>query len=483
MAKILVTGSTGFIGKRLITALLQTGHEVYALVRIKGTHVFLEDQKNLKLLWGDLRDPEVLQELPQDIDAAYYLMHSMADISKGLLDIERQVAENFVNAMQKTHVKQIIYLGGIIDEKHLSLHLKSRLMVEDILKASGIPTTILRSSIIIGEGSASFEIIRDLVEKLPIMIAPRWIHSLCQPIAVRDVIYYLQNILFNAKCFGQTFDIGGPDILSFKEILLGFAEVRKLKRYIFSVPVLTPKLSSYWLCFVTSVRFSLASYLVETMKSNTYCRNHMIHQVLPHTCLSYEKAIESAFTSIAQNEVLSTWMDSWDITSDSPDIQKYIQVPHEGVLFDRQVVPIENGASATLERVWSLGGNNGWYAYEWAWNLRGLIDKLFGGVGMNRGRRHPSELVVGDSIDFWRVLKADKINRHLILFAEMKVPGEAWLEFKIEEVGNNDKKKYQLVQTATFRPRGVIGRLYWYSLWPIHLFIFRNMAKAIANGK
>jgi uncharacterized protein YbjT (DUF2867 family) len=295
MTKILVTGATGFIGKRLIHALLEDGHEVYALVRVKGRQIFAYERPNLTLLWGDLRDPQALKDLPADIEVAYYLMHSMSDISSGLLEIERSVAENFVAGIQKTNVLQIIYLGGIIDELEMSIHLKSRLMVESILKKSNIPTTILRASIIIGSGSASFQIIRDLVEKLPVMIAPRWVSSLCQPIAVQDVIIYLQKVMLNPECMNHTFDIGGPDVLTFKEALLRFAKMRNLKRFIISVPVLTPKLSSYWLVFITSVPFSLASYLVESMKGNTYCRENSILNIIPHACLSYEESIERAF--------------------------------------------------------------------------------------------------------------------------------------------------------------------------------------------
>lgn len=475
MANIFVTGASGFIGKRLVNALLQQNHTVYALMRIKGTQLLPEEGARLHLLFGDLQDERVLDALPQDIDAAYYLMHSMSDISHGLLELEKTIATNFVKALKKTKVKQLIYLGGILDEQRLSIHLESRKMVEEILKASQIPTTVLRASIIIGSGSASFEIIRDLVEKLPLMVAPKWVNNLCQPIAVYDVLYYLLQVMLNEGCYRRTFDIGGPDVLTFKEALLEYANMRNLKRYIISVPVLTPRLSSYWLVFITSVRFSLASYLVESMKSNTACQNSLIQTIIPHKCLTYKEALEMAFLKTAQNEVTSTWMDSWEIGTKHPDIQSYIQVPREGVLWNRQEVAIIDSPEAALQRIWTIGGKKGWYGFEWAWNMRGMLDKLLGGVGMNRGRRHPQEILVGDSIDFWRVLKADVQAKHLILYAEMKLPGEAWLEFQIQ----NER----LVQTATFRPKGVWGRLYWYLLTPIHFFLFRNMARQIAGSK
>lgn len=472
MSKILVTGATGFIGKRLISSLLNQGHEVFALVRIRGQELFPYPVENLHLIFGDLQNREALACLPSDIDAAYYLMHSMSDIIGNFIDLERMVAKNFLEALKGAKIKQIIYLSGIVGKEGLSRHLRSRLMVEEVLKSGGIPFTILRASIVVGEGSASFEIIRDLVEKLPIMVAPRWIKSLCQPISVHDVLFYLENVLLQSHCLNCVFEIGGPDVLSFKEMLLQYAEERGLKRWIITVPVLTPRLSSYWLVFITSVRFSLAYYLVESMKVDTFCRDTTITKVLPHACLSYKESIRLAIQKISQNEIISTWMDSWEIRSSNPDIARYIQVPSHGILYDEQSVALKSSPDKVLTKIWSIGGEAGW-PLDWAWSLRGLMDKFLGGVGLNRGRRHPNDILVGDSIDFWRVLKANKAERHLILYAEMKLPGEAWLEFKIE--GN------QLIQRATFRPKGLLGRLYWYAMFPFHFLIFRRMARELAQ--
>lgn len=478
MSKILITGATGFVGKRLIAFLLEKGHEVYALCRIKGTTVFPEERPNLHYLWGDLRTPETLSVLPRDIEAAYFLVHSMTEVVSDLSQTESAVAHHFVDALKKTAVRQIIYLGGIInDEKKLSPHLRSRLLIEDILKSSGIPTTVLRASIIIGAGSASFEIIRDLVEKLPFMIAPKWVSTKCQPIAIRDVIFYLSAVLLREDCFNKTFDIGGPDVLTFKELLLEYAKFRNLKRFVFEVPVLTPRLSSYWLVFITSVRLSLCFYLVESMKISSVCQRNEIRQLIPHENLTFQEALKIVFQKIAQNEVLSTWMDAWDIDEVNPSISKYIEVPKEGCLHNEQKVRLMGTREAAVERIWRIGGDTGWYAMDWAWKMRGMIDKLIGGVGLNRGRRHPTEIQVGDSIDFWRVLRADKEMGNLILFAGMKVPGEAWLEFKIV----HDKDGWYLLQTATFRPKGIAGRLYWYFFSPFHFFIFRRMAQVIAG--
>ena len=482
MAKIFITGASGFVGKRLILSLLNQGHQIYALCRVKGLPVFVEEKPNLTYLWGDLRNPETLKDLPKDIDAAYYLVHSMSDIVTNLAETELEVVKNFIDGVRSTQIKQIIYLGGIInDEKTLSPHLQSRLLVENALKNSGIPVTILRASIIIGSGSASFEIIRDLCEKLPVMVAPKWVHNQCQPIAIVDVLFYLSQVLLNPQCLNQTFDIGGPNVFTFKELMLEYARFRKLKRWIIEVPVLTPRLSSYWLVFITSVRFSLCSYLVESMKSNTVVQLGQIQKVIPHHCLSYQEALGLTFQKIAQNEVVSSWMDAWDIKGENPDIHHFIQVPQEGCLRDQKKVLIKGSKEAVIDRIWRIGGETGYYSYSFLWKIRGIFDQMIGGVGLNRGRRDPTEIQAGDSIDFWRVILADKKQGKLLLFAEMKIPGEAWLEFKLEEDKSGGNSQWFLVQTATFRPKGVSGRLYWYSLLPIHLLIFRKMARTIAG--
>jgi uncharacterized protein YbjT (DUF2867 family) len=478
MAKVLVTGATGFVGKRLIFNLLKQGHVVYALCRIQGTKVFVEDRPNLHYLWGDLRNKETLDAFPQEIEVAYYLVHSMSEIVSDLTKMEVEVAERFVHALKKTNTQQIIYLGGIInDEKSLSPHLTSRLLVEGILKKSGIPTTILRASIIIGSGSASFEIIRDLCEKLPFMIAPKWLNSSCQPIAIQDVIFYLSHILLKLESYNKTFDVGGPEVFTFKELLLEYSAFRHLKRYILDVPVLTPRLSSFWLVFITSVRFSICFYLIESIKSSSIVKLKGVEKIVPHSCMTYRKALELAFQNIAQNEVVSTWMDSWEVEGINPQIQNYIEVPSDGCLKDERRFLVQDSKEATSKRIWSIGGDRGYYAMDWAWKLRGLMDQMIGGVGLNRGRRHPTEIQAGDAIDFWRVIRAD--SDHLILFAGMKVPGEAWLEFKLEPQGD----KWFLLQKATFRPKGLFGRLYWYAMLPFHLFIFRKMGRAIAGYK
>lgn len=476
MAHVLVTGATGFIGKRLVQVLLEAGHTVFALSNLRGSTAALGQHPKLHLLNGDLRDLSSCQPFPETIAAAYYLVHALGKIRKDLVAEETQVAQNFLSALRPTQCQQVIYLGGIIeDPKALSEHLQSRLAVEAVLKQGPYPATVLRSSIIIGEGSASFEIIRDLVEKLPLMVAPRWVQSRCQPIAVDDVLLYLKASLLQPLCFHKTYDIGGQDVLSFKEVLLRFAQFRKLKRYIFSVPVLSPRLSSYWLVFITSVRYSICSHLVESMKQDTRKLNFLIDQDLPHTCLSYEAALARAFGHIHGKAVASTWIDAWE-TATPIDLSSFQSVPTRGCFKDIKRVPLQAPAAVVQERIWRLGGEQGWYAMDWAWRLRGFIDKLLGGAGLHLGRRHPTDLAVGDALDFWRVLVADEKKGHLILYAEMKLPGEAWLEFEILA------QEKLLRQTATFRPRGFLGRLYWYAMVPFHHIIFRKMAESLAKA-
>lgn len=474
--KILLTGANGYIGSRLLLHLLDADHEVIALVR--HPHSFqLPSHKHLTIIYADLLDINSLKNIPEDIDIAYYLVHAMSYGKKDFPALEEQAASNFLESLKKTKVKQIIYLSGLINDKHLSAHLTSRYKTECLIKKSGFSYTILRAGIIIGSGSASFEIIRDLVDKLPVMVAPKWVNNRCQPISIMDVLGYLQKILLHPQCLNQVFDIGGPDVLSYKEMLLTYAKVRDLKRYIFVVPVLTPRLSSYWLYFVTSVNYQLASSLVDSVKNEAICSENRILEIFSEPCLNYELSVRKALDLVEQNPFFPGWKDSLFAGTLESNLSNLSKVPSFGCLIDQQTVDSQLPVKELMERVWSIGGDKGWYCMDWAWVLRGFIDKLVGGTGLNRGRSHPTELQVGSSLDFWRVLISDKEHGNLLLYAEMKVPGEAWLQFTVSPTSNGS----QLKQIASFRPKGVLGRLYWYLLLPIHTLIFRGMAYAIAN--
>ncbi|MBN1107849.1 MAG: SDR family oxidoreductase [Bacteroidales bacterium] len=471
--KILLTGATGYIAQRLLPVLLDKGHEVICCVRDTARFNYSKYRSSaISAVEVDFLKPSTLQNIPADIDVAYYLIHSMSTHKNDFEKMEEISASNFRDRIQQTKVRQVIYLSGIVNQESLSRHLGSRRNVERILGTGTYSLTTLRAGIIIGSGSASFEIIRDLVEKLPVMIAPRWLNTRSQPIAVKNVIEFLSGVLLNEKTFNSSYDIGGPDILTYKQMLLSFARVRGLKRRIWTVPVMTPKLSSYWLYFITSTSYSLAQNLVDSMKIEVICKENDLREMLSVEPVDYEEAVREAFRKIEMNEVVSSWKDAFASGILDTEISKFAEVPVHGCYFDRRELSVADVEKA-LERIWSLGGTRGWYYGNWLWGLRGFVDKLSGGVGLRRGRKNQNELSAGDALDFWRVLIADKEGKRLLLFAEMKLPGEAWLEFRIDE----DKI---LHQTATFRPLGLWGRLYWFSVLPFHAFIFRGLIRKIA---
>lgn len=470
--KILLTGATGYIGKRLLPVLVNDGHQVVCCVRDPNRFNPPRSlQARIEVIQVDLLDESTLQNIPKDIDGAFYLVHSMA-VSAGYESLERQSAINFREALNRTNALHVVYLSGIVNEDKLSRHLGSRKNVEDELARGKYHLTTLRAGIIIGSGSASFEIIRDLVEKLPVMIAPQWLNTRCQPIGISDVISILSRTLFCEVTYDKNFDIGGPDVLTYKQMLLGFAKARKLKRYILTVPVMTPRLSSYWLYFVTSTSYKLAVALVNSMKVEVVCRDTAINDILHIKPLGYEASLARALDRIENNEIVSSWKDSFVSGGLRFNISEFIRVPVFGCFKDEKRIAISERAKS-IEKLWQIGGSNGWYYGNWLWRTRGGLDKLAGGVGLRRGRTNKSEINAGDALDFWRVLYANKEEGRLLLFAEMKLPGEAWLEFNI--------KQNEIVQTATFRPKGLLGRLYWYSVLPFHGFIFKGMIRAIGN--
>ena len=413
--------------------------------------------------------------IPSDIDAAYYLVHSMSASTSDFESLEAKSAQKFVQLVSKTSCKQIIYLGGIANIEELSKHLSSRQRVEEILRTSAIPVTALKAGIIVGSGSASFEIMRDLVEKLPVMITPQWLNTKSHPIGIRNVLQFLGGILGREDTFGKSFDIAGPEVLTYKEMLLQFAKVRGLNRYIFTVPVMTPRLSSYWLYFVTATSYKLAVNLVDSMKIEVIGKPNDLAENLNIELIRYQDAVKMAFQRIEQNNVVSSWKDALASSFDENTLRTYINVPTNGCFVDDRTSGFTRTQDEIKENLWAIGGERGWYYGNILWKLRGYMDKLFGGVGLRRGRRSPTDIVAGEAIDFWRVLLADKEEGRLLLYAEMKLPGEAWLEFKIENQGDETL----LRQTATFRPKGLLGRMYWYSVLPFHFFVFDGMLRNI----
>ena len=472
--KILVTGATGYIGKRLIPLLSNSNHHVVCAVRdkLRADKNYAEDD-TIDVIEADFLKPETLHNIPEDIDIAFYLIHSMSNSSTDFESLEERCAVNFKNQLEKTNVKQVIYLSGITNDNNLSKHLESRKNVEERLASNSYGLTIFKAGIIVGSGSSSFEIIRDLVEKLPFMIAPKWLNTKTQPLAVRDVLSFLHRSIGREDLYNKSFDVFGPEILTYKQMLLQFAQVRGLKRYILTVPVMTPKLSSYWLYFVTSTSYKLASSLVDSMGVQIIGKPSNINSILNVEPKSYKEAVSLAFEKIEQNSIVSSWKDSM-ISSGRlrNQLHKYINVPKYGCFKDYKERDVKN-VDKTIDKIWSIGGKNGWYYGTILWKMRGYIDKLFGGIGLRRGRTSPTNLDVGDALDFWRVIFADKTQQKLLLYAEMRLPGEAWLEFKIEDG--------KLKQTATFRPRGLWGRLYWYSVLPFHGLIFTGMINKLVD--
>ncbi|MCC7231580.1 MAG: SDR family oxidoreductase [Bacteroidia bacterium] len=479
--RILLTGANGYIGRRILPVLVEAGHDVTCVVRDKKRFKLPSGlETRIQIIEYDFLHPENAIEHfnKKQFDAAYYLIHSLGDTSTTLKEYEKRAAGCFVLVATLTQVKQVIYLSGISNQENLSRHLMARKEVKDILIQSEIPYTIFEAGIIVGSGGISFEIIRDLTEKFPLMIVPKWLKSKCQPIAIRNVIYYLEHCLHNEKTYNRVFEIGGPDVLTYKQMLLEFAAVRKYKRVIITLPFVFPRLSALWIFMSTSANYTIAKQLVGSMEHDVVCKEFSIRDIIPQELISYRDAIKMAFERIEQNMVISSWTDAASSSLTNLDVSQYIEVPVDGCFQDRKWIEIsKDSIEEVSNRFFGIGGNQGWYYADKLWRMRGLLDKLAGGVGISRGRRSEVDVQPGDTIDFWRVLVADRKNHRLLLFAEMKLPGEAWLEFSI--INNENRSIFK--QTATFRPKGVMGRNYWYAMLPFHFFIFRNMLKRIAG--
>lgn len=473
---VLVTGATGYIGGRLIPRLLEAGHRVRCLVRNPDRLRGRSWEDKVDIVTGDVLDPESLRPALADVDSAYYLVHSLASGSD-FHDRDMVAATNFGEAAQAMGCPRIIYLGGLAaPSDELSEHLQSRQETGNCLRSSGVPITEFQAGVIVGSGSLSFELIRYLTERVPVMICPRWVFTLTQPIAIRDVIEYLAQALQIEESIGNTIEIGGATVVSYGDMMKGYSKVRGLKRWLIAVPLLTPRLSSYWVNLVTPIPGAIARPLIEGLRNENTVRDVRARQMFPEiNPLSYEEAVDLALERLKVGNVDSTWSDA--LSTSQGDIQPKELVVQEGMIIEKRQRAVKASCESVFKTFTGIGGNRGWFYMSWAWVIRGQLDKLIGGVGLRRGRRDPDNLRVGDALDFWRV-EAVEEGRMLRLRAEMKVPGEAWLQF---EVSPHEDGSCVLSQVAYFASKGLAGWLYWYVLYPLHALIFSGMIDEIAR--
>lgn len=471
---VLVTGATGYIGGRLIPRLLEAGVRVRAMGRTRACLAARSWSHRVELVEGDVFRPDTLRQALEGVGTAYYLVHSLAG-GPDFYERDREAARHFAVAARAAGVQHIIYLGGLGDpEADLSRHLRSRHETGAVLRSTGIPVTEFRAAVIVGSGSLSFEMIRHLVERLPIMIAPRWVYTRIQPIAIRDVLAYLIAALNTPAARGEIVEIGGADILTYAEMLLQYAAERGLRRLILPVPVLTPALSSYWVHWMTPVAAQVARPLIEGLRNEVVVRDPRALRLFPHIHpMTYREAIRRALARLKAGDIESTWSDALASSATASPVTLSM---HEGMIVERRRRYVKASPAQVFREVTTLGGERGWGYWDWAWQVRGWLDRLVGGVGLRRGRRDPVELRLGDALDFWRV--EDLItDRRLRLRAEMRVPGEAWLQFDVEP---DPAGGSWLMQTAFFAPKGLAGLMYWYALYPIHAFVFAGMLANLA---
>ncbi len=476
--RCLVTGVTGYIGGRLVPELVKEGYKVRVLSRDSDRLQGRPWIDEVEVVEADVLEPETLPAALENIDVAYYLIHSMS--GKGSSDFHQKdinAAKNFGAAAKQQNVERIIYLGGLGDpDDQLSEHLASRQQTGSILRESGVPVTEFRAAIVVGSGSKSFEMIRYLTDRLPIMICPSWVYSKVQPIAIRNVLQYLVSAIETPETKNEIIEIGGSSVITYADMMKIYAQVNGLRRILIPVPVLSPTLSSHWVHWMTPIPSSLARPLIEGLKNDVIVQSDKAKQLFPNIKpFSYKRAVELAMVRIDTYNIETTWNDA--LISSKGDEKPVTLETKEGLNIERRVREVSASTDQVFNTFSSLGGKKGWPAFQWAWKLRGIMDRMVGGVGFRRGRRHPTNLRVGDALDFWRV-EAIKQNELLRLRAEMKVPGKAWLEFQAIRL---DEHKTKLVQTAYFAPKGLFGLMYWYGLYPLHSLIFSRMIDALAR--
>lgn len=467
MARILILGATGYVGGHLVPLLVRGGHRLRCLVR--RPERFDRRDKNIEVVAGDVLKQKTLTDVFEDIDIVYYLIHSMTAGERDFEERDRRAAVNVGRAARAAGVKRIIYLGGLGRRgEETSPHLRSRHEVGTLLRESGVPVTEFRAAVIVGSGSSSFEMVHHLVNRLPLMICPRWVMTRTQPIALEDVLKYLVACVDYPDAAGRSYDIGGPEVLTYRNMMLTVARVLGLRRYLLRVPVLTPRLSSYWVDLVTPVPASLARALIEGVRSETVCEDERALQEFKVRPVFFEEAVRKALQSVL--------FKAGDSLEGIPDGDHTGIDPSHFCLHRTEI-----DVNAPSDRVWTvvekIGGTSGWYYADWLWRLRGFVDRLFGGVGLRRGPNLEGDIRRGDEIDFWRVEKYIK-GRLILLRAEMKVWGQAWLKFEVTAVG---EKRSHLIQTARYYPRGLFGLVYWYGIYPLHAIVFKGMAAAVRN--
>lgn len=480
-ARVLVTGATGYIGGRLVRELLDHGYRVRVLVRNAARLKFHPWLPEVEVIDGDATKADDLDRALKHIDVAFYLLHALNQ-SSGFEEQERLLADLFGQAASRAQVSRIVYLGGMVDsETELSPHLRSRQETGEILRRSGVDVIELRAGIVIGSGSASFEMLRYLTERLPIMTTPKWVNSRTQPIAVRDVLRYLVGAVSLAPEIAGDFDIGGPDVITYKDMMQTYARVAGLsKRIIIPIPVLTPRLSSGWVGLVTPVPYRLARRLVASLKNEVVARNDAIRSLIPDPVgglTHLDRAIALALAKVKEARVDTRWSDASVPGAPSDPLPTDPDWAGGTLYQDVRVATTTDPIDVVWARIESIGGDNGYSRASWAWEIRGLVDRLLGGVGLRRGRRDPLHLVEGEALDFWRV---ETLNPpHVLrLRAEMLMPGRAWLEFVVEEIDG----KTRVTQCALFAPHGLAGHLYWWCVWPMHGFVFPSMVNDLAHG-
>lgn len=476
--RCVVFGATGYIGGRLVPELLKAGHQVRVVARTPDKLAEVPWRDRVEVVRGDVTSVDDVRVAVADQDVVYYLVHSLT--RRDFTDIDQRAARIVADAAHAAGVARIVYLGGIIPEHtELSRHLASRAEVGEIFRESGVPTAELRAAVIIGSGSASFEMLRYLSERLPAMITPRWVHNRIQPIAVRDVLYYLVHAAELPAEVNRAFDIGGPDVLTYLTMMRKFATVAGLpRRMVLPVPVLTPWLSAQWVNVVTPVPRALAVPLIESLVHEVVCHDHDIDAYIPRPdggTLRFEQAVELALTRIRNAQVPTRWSDAGTAGAPSDPLPSDPDWSGGSLYEDVR----EQTTTASPETLWavieSIGGENGWYSFPLAWSLRGWIDRVTGGVGLRRGRKHPRRLHTGEALDWWRVERIDR-PRLLRLRAEMRVPGLAWLELGVEPRPGGGARYWQ---RAIFQPRGLAGHLYWKAISPFHDIVFGGMVRNI----